>query len=688
MANSTVFFSRVHADQTYPGQSFEWIKSLKAPIARIAELIGVSSGSIAGILAEERKDYLSNETTQWTADKIAQYDNYGSIAAELLAYAANAADLTSLAAYLAAIPSGSARTHEFWVKEIAEVEAAFAEDPDRIPSTSEKLKHPSLIDVGWGNFRISTAVRLLKKYPAEAKALGLDDYYSDYAKMVEDLIDPSSDAVVKFYALYIKEAEAWFVQNQAYGNHWNTLPQEFKDSLLVTFLNLGETKMASLRKTPDALGYLPQPALFTGGGINHLLNAQAIGEAMGWTGYGDSVTAVDSLLELALQNTSEGLAARYALKQMRYVVLPALDYDAVNKDGALELAEGPYKGHMTKNYLEDRANALKLFQIYEKNPRLPHVPFWQWGDAVISDVASGKQLTVNGWDLGVAEKRHIIFGSDDSDTTQLRGGSAEDRIYGGDGNDTLDGRGGNDYLEGGAGNDTYLFSSKDQGTDTVFDSDGQGRLMVDGHTLQGGQRKADKVWVNEEQGIVYSLTGSGANTYLLVKNKKSGHIIARIRNWTNGQLGLSMTDKAPDPQPGPDEAQSGLGLDQSGTSGYIHINAGQADKGVSIAGNGQSNSFIGSNHADHISTGDGNGNYVMAGSGSDVVIGGDWVSGEAGSDHIYGSSAKDVLFGGAGISFMQQQRVADDDNWPQTFFCHQPNMPFIAPISPFIGYWA
>lgn len=206
MANSTVFFSRVHADQAYPGQSFEWIKLLKVPIARIADLIGVSSGSIAGILAEERKDYLSNETTQWTADKIAQYDNYGSIAAELLAYAANAANLTSLAAYLASIPSGSAGTHEFWVKEISEVEAAFAEDPDRIPSTSEKLKHPSLIDVGWGNFRISTAVRLLKKYPAEAKELGLDDYYSDYAKMVEDLIDPSSDAVVKFYALYIKDS--------------------------------------------------------------------------------------------------------------------------------------------------------------------------------------------------------------------------------------------------------------------------------------------------------------------------------------------------------------------------------------------------------------------------------------------------------------------------------------------------
>ncbi|MDG9700616.1 hypothetical protein QB898_13070, partial [Ottowia sp. 10c7w1] len=181
----------------------------------------------------------------------------------------------------------------------------------------------------------------------------------------------------------------------------------------------------------------------------------------------------------------------------------------------------------------------------------------------------------------------VIFDSNGGSSSKLlNGGNGDDRLYGSSQDNTLKGDAGNDYLEGGAGNDTYVFSSsKDQGTDTVFDSDGQGRLMVDGHTLQGGQRKADKVWVNEEQGVVYSLTGSGANTYLLVKNKKSGHIMARIRNWTNGQLGLSMTDKAPDPQPGPGGTQSGLGLDQSGTSGYIHINAGQADKGVSLAGN-------------------------------------------------------------------------------------------------------
>ncbi|WP_371256958.1 hypothetical protein [Ottowia sp. oral taxon 894] len=305
------------------------------------------------------------------------------------------------------------------------------------------------------------------------------------------------------------------------------------------------------------------------------------------------------------------------------------------------------------------------------------------------------------------DKKSLFVGNAGDD--HFVGGAKGDILIGGEGADRLEGGSGVNELAGGAGHDTYVMRASEVCRNTIYDSDGDGHLEFDGHTLQGGQRKADKVWVNEEQGILYSLTGSGANTYLLVKNKKSGHIIARIRNWTNGQLGLSMTDKAPDPQPGPGGTQSGLGLDQSGTSGYIHINAGQADKGVSLAGNSQSNSFIGSNHADHISTGDGNGNYVMAGSGSDVVIGGegreyiragqaftrpgmvdddtvyggpntdmiyggagddwlwgasdddqwqrhngqshqrgDWISGEAGSDHIYGSSAKDVLFGGAG----------------------------------------
>ena len=396
---------------------------------------------------------------------------------------------------------------------------------------------------------------------------------------------------------------------------------------------------------------------------------------------------------------------------------------------------------------------------------------------------------------------------------------------------------GNDWLEGGAGEDTYVFGKTDTGVDTIYDSDGKGHLEYEGQKLKGGMRLHQNVWFNKDQGFIYSLIGSEANPILLVQRKEGEQTrtVARIRNWRNGDLGLSMSNQS-------DTDGASMDLNQSGTAGYIHINAGQADKGVSLAGNSQSNSFIGSNHADHISTGDGNGNYVMAGSGSDVVIGGegreyiragqaftrpgmvdddtvyggpntdmiyggagddwlwgasdddqwqrhngqshqrgDWISGEAGSDHIYGSSAKDVLFGGAGsddikggagddlilgdaqysvasrvmalpyagagtrsyswnaatqefqqartdgayamnpvvipngrihewdwqaephgtgyrftlgagISFMQQQRVAeggaDDDNWPQTFFCHQPNMPFIAPMSPFIGGWA
>ncbi|WP_428982816.1 hypothetical protein, partial [Ottowia cancrivicina] len=181
------------------------------------------------------------------------------------------------------------------------------------------------------------------------------------------------------------------------------------------------------------------------------------------------------------------------------------------------------------------------------------------------------------------DKKNLFVGNAGDD--HFVGGAKGDILIGGEGADRLEGGSGVNELAGGAGHDTYVMRASEVCRNTIYDSDGDGHLEFDGHTLQGGQRKADKVWVNEEQGIVYSPTGSGANTYLLVKNKKSGHIIARIRNWTNGQLGLSMTDKAPDPQPGPGGAQSGLGLDQSGTSGYIHINAGQADKGVSLAGN-------------------------------------------------------------------------------------------------------
>ena len=45
------------AEKAYPDASFEWIRGLARRIIDVASMVGVSPGAIAGIMAEERKDY-------------------------------------------------------------------------------------------------------------------------------------------------------------------------------------------------------------------------------------------------------------------------------------------------------------------------------------------------------------------------------------------------------------------------------------------------------------------------------------------------------------------------------------------------------------------------------------------------------------------------------------------------------
>lgn len=63
--------------------------------------------------------------------------------------------------------------------------------------------------------------------------------------------------VVNFYALMMKEAEQWFVDHQAYGEDWDTLPQEIKDALYVTYSNLGRAAMEQLYQDGTAKGTIP-----------------------------------------------------------------------------------------------------------------------------------------------------------------------------------------------------------------------------------------------------------------------------------------------------------------------------------------------------------------------------------------------------------------------------------------------
>lgn len=144
-----------------------------------------------------------------------------------------------------------------------------------------------------------------------------------------------------------------------------------------------------------------------------------------------------------------------------------------------------------------------------------------------------------------ADKTQMMVGAAGSDV--LTGGKQKDIIFAGAGDDVLEGGEGNDSLYGGEGVDTYQFRGN-FGRDTILDTDGQGRIVVDGITLQGGNKKVGEGrWEDSQQGFTYSLAGSGFNTLLTIR-RTTGEGQIFVRGWKDGNLGLSMSDTPQPPQ--------------------------------------------------------------------------------------------------------------------------------------------
>ena len=146
-----------------------------------------------------------------------------------------------------------------------------------------------------------------------------------------------------------------------------------------------------------------------------------------------------------------------------------------------------------------------------------------------------------------------LFGDEGNDT--LNGGEGEDTLEGGKGNDTLNGGDGNDTLEGGEGNDTLtggegedlLDGGKGFDTyradesDTIIDSDGKGKVFLNGKLLTGGERssKEDDYRYKGSNGLIYEWRGKGDLTV--------GGLT--IRNFKDGQFGIKLkikNDSSPD----------------------------------------------------------------------------------------------------------------------------------------------
>lgn len=525
------YFSGTATTKTYNGKAFEYLSLIGNinAIKDVNEKLGISETAIAGAMAEESDayrnipDFFFHVASDNYALSAADQDDYVARMDELVAAGLTEEQALDVANAELAANLLRPRTHQQWAADYAQTQG----HEDEWGSTSDKLSHPTLIDLGEGNFKMATAIRLIQIYPAEAALLGLDIYANNYANLANAIVDSNSGVTAKLYGLMIKEADDWFIAHNAYGADWATLPTEIKDALYVTYVNLGPTAMQKRfeETTPNGAPYEPLPGPNETGGLNHLRNAAVIGTAIGVESYGDVEfkTSATEWAQAALEDTDTGLAYREALAKLRPFAMEDGSYD--NADGKLDLYDpATGTGSLTEAYIRDRSDMLSWKMQLRNSGVKPDLtntyskPDWQGSPIHFEDQTS--QLKI---DLGsTAAAKRYIFGTDQADPA-IDGGTKADHLYGLSGNDILAGHDGEDYLEGnagddrldggkgmdtllgGQGHDTYVLRGG-EGADMIEDAGGQGEITLDGVTLDGGSRIADNVWEQETGGKTYRYT--------------------------------------------------------------------------------------------------------------------------------------------------------------------------------------
>lgn len=483
----SVSFIKKSSNEVYSYDSLKYINSLSKKINDIAKIVGISSGAIGGAMAEENTSY---ELKDAALDDYAKLELDPMIYKEKLPYEKfeYLIDLSDPAPLIEANKTGNGnlRSHLEW-----EMYYNQAKDITHIPTLLDKILNPSLIDAGPGNFKISVAIEMIVKYANKPEyiALNLMQYLTNYTQLVTDLMDYDNNLTAKLYAVYMKEhAEPFFKNNKAYADQWDRLPATLRDALLVTYTNMGETKMSQLmgKNNPN---YEPQPGLLTGGGANHLLNASAIGKALGLVGYGDDVIAVENFKDQAKQSGPAGLAARYALQKLRYIAIDGIDYTDKNLDGSLDIFDPiTGQGTMTESYINDKSAMLswRIKQLKEGGGT-GNNPLSTKYDAHFNDLGTG---------ISIYLKNKAMFS----------------------GNDTLDGGTGNDTLYGGLGNDTYIFGNG-AGADVIRDQDAtpgnQDQMLI------GPDVAADQLWFRQ-LGMDLELSIIGSSDKATISNWFAG----------------------------------------------------------------------------------------------------------------------------------------------------------------------
>ena len=402
----------------------------------------------------------------------------------------------------------------------------------------------------------------------------------------------------------------------------------------------------------------------------------------GRTSFGD-IVALQTLSPFVLNPV--GTAGQFALDGLWQSNAWSADYLDWLADKALLLV-GRQAVNFTDRWLEDRGD-LFVASLYRNRENisgpLTPIPLQGIKAGNYLDVASSTDFSVG---LNVATIRQLWFGADAADKFEGRNG--EDHLYGGSGDDNLSGLAGNDYLEGnsgedtlnggsgndtlvgGTGNDSYQFSDA-FGNDSIFDSDGLGKISIGSTVLGGGKKVGEGLWESKDQTLVYVQRGADL---LIGRRSTAGASTVNgtitIHRWQNGQLGLNLQGPQAPPTPvtphifiGDQHAQ--IVTDSQGTQSYNWNATSWAADGTLNGGVLEANFndvIYGSSGDDRI-FGLGGNDALDGGAGDDQIDGGagdDVIAGGAGSDTITGGTGNDLIFSATGLVAPQRLRP---DGW-------------------------
>lgn len=386
-----------------------------------------------------------------------------------------------------------------------------------------------------------------------------------------------------------------------------------------------------------------------------------------------------SILSQARNNSSDGMAYRYAVRELIPFAVRGVDYGVLHNQGAVEsrpldLYDAQTgRGTWTALALSDRAELLaKRIQFNVADGGTvqtdTHYVDLQTGFEVgttssISEVIFGDDR-VGDVLVGHAGNDHL-YGRDGADTIEgndgndyiegglgtdprlsggagndiLLGQQGDDQLYGEADNDRLNGGLGDDLLDGGTGLDTYFYRTG-QGQDRIIDSDKIGTILFDNQTLVGGIRRqgtAADTWVSPDGTFTYVKSG----TYLVI----NGALTIENFDFTTGALGIKLASEA---AYGETTRTEFLRIDHYETNPIpggnpIPIYAPFFDE---TANDTRNVAPIGG----LVGALDDRNNLVHAGGGNDTVLtgaGDDEVYGDGGEDLLAGFGGNDRLYGGA-----------------------------------------